>query len=800
MNRIVNDSSTQTEKGICTYAVDYLFSKINRQKDKVFTIKISYLEIYNEQVIDLLSNKTNSNNNNGLMIVEDPTKGVLVPDLTEIAVNNSTQVYNHIINGNSRRTKGATSQNQFSSRSHAILEINIEQCNKNIIKDDILISKMLLVDLAGSERGGKEKGKRREEGANINRSLLALGNCINILSDKSKQTSFVPYRDSKLTRLLKDSLGGNIVTIMIACVSPSPLTYEETHSTLKYASSANKIEKKVTRNVKEVAQTTAQYREMISSLRTEIGRLKEIIREQHLKIKNKNKYIEEEIKSNFNSCSYGDNNSNSNNNNKTDRNFDLDSDDGYFNFDNENTLTPIDGSPHSNHNNNNINLNNNNDFHSSSTSITLNNNNNITNNNINEESGIIINFSIEIYDNILNNNLNDLTDEQFNDLEKKLNCLYYDKVHLEEQLKHGVKTTEITEKYTQIKHFYERFIDILNEKLIENTEQNMTIKFKLKELLESTEQNNSNLTSVQSFLQNEHNIDEISRLTCEKRKYKLNLEKESKDINKYRNALHKNLKIKTFLKKLLVKFISNTQINECRDLKSKFTSLSNEKRELEIKTKKYQEYFNQVLKEKEKKTHEIFHLNNELEKTKVLLSNRDKKISELERKISEIESMNSNIFTKQFQSPLTKSMLNFIEDCDSRSSSANNKSRKIHHRSTSIKNLSHYSNSNVSLNGNGQGSGSNNNYLSVNLNKKVPTVTAFIKGGDIYSHDVSLANSISNLKYNLTVKNSSKSPKQKSVGKVNKVKTRQKAHKITPSTSLAKKPGGSNNYVLFVLF
>lgn len=104
------------------------------------------------------------------------------------------------------------------------------------------------------------------EGANINRSLLALGNCINILSDRSKAGTFVPYRDSKLTRLLKDSLGGNTKTIMIACISPSFLAYEETVNTLKYASRARNIKLKVSRNVKDVENTVAQYKDIIESL------------------------------------------------------------------------------------------------------------------------------------------------------------------------------------------------------------------------------------------------------------------------------------------------------------------------------------------------------------------------------------------------------------------------------------------------------------------------------------------------------------------------------------------------------
>lgn len=113
------------------------------------------------------------------------------------------------------------------------------------------------------------------EGANINRSLLALGNCINILSDKGKAGSFVPYRDSKLTRLLKDSLGGNTKTIMISCINPSFMAYEETVNTLKYANRAKNIKRKTVRNVKEVEIHVSRYQEIIESLRGEIDFLRE---------------------------------------------------------------------------------------------------------------------------------------------------------------------------------------------------------------------------------------------------------------------------------------------------------------------------------------------------------------------------------------------------------------------------------------------------------------------------------------------------------------------------------------------
>lgn len=112
------------------------------------------------------------------------------------------------------------------------------------------------------------------EGANINKSLLALGNCINILSDKGKAGSFVPYRDSKLTRLLKDSLGGNTKTIMLSCINPSYIAFEETVNTLKYASRARNIKKKTVRNVKEVETHVSRYKEIIDSLTNEIDFLR----------------------------------------------------------------------------------------------------------------------------------------------------------------------------------------------------------------------------------------------------------------------------------------------------------------------------------------------------------------------------------------------------------------------------------------------------------------------------------------------------------------------------------------------
>ena len=220
--------------------------------------KLSFLEIYNETIIDLLSIKSKP-----LMIVEDPIRGVVVPDLMEFTVKSLEEVQGLIQRGNRNRAKAATLANECSTRSHGVLQIIFEISKGG----EVLISKLCLIDLAGSERAAntENRGIRMKEGANINRSLLALGNCINILSDYRKKGAYVPFRDSKLTRLLKESLGGNSKTIMVACISPLQSAYEDTTQTLKYASRAKNITTVVTKVVKN-----SDYLEIINSLKSEI--------------------------------------------------------------------------------------------------------------------------------------------------------------------------------------------------------------------------------------------------------------------------------------------------------------------------------------------------------------------------------------------------------------------------------------------------------------------------------------------------------------------------------------------------
>lgn len=264
----------KNEHGIVSMVVKDLFSQFDSAKYSKysFALKLSYLEIYNEHTRDLLSSSEEN-----LMIVEDPVKGVIVPSLSEYIINSHEEIVGLIKQGNTRRIMASTKANQFSSRSHAIIQLSIEKRDRaKDVVDAFTFSKFCLVDLAGSERAAttENRGLRLFEGANINKSLLALGNCINVLSDPDKKGAFVPYRDSKLTRLLKDSLGGNTKTIMIACISPSHLHYDETVNTLKYASRARNIKRNVRKNQKEVELHVSQYREIIDSLRTEINSLR----------------------------------------------------------------------------------------------------------------------------------------------------------------------------------------------------------------------------------------------------------------------------------------------------------------------------------------------------------------------------------------------------------------------------------------------------------------------------------------------------------------------------------------------
>ena len=278
----------ESNPGIMPLTLRELFNKVNSMNDRDYKLKFWYLEIYNENIRDLLKfvGKNNNNNventsNEYLDLREDPERGIVVSGINEINVTNSYDMLKILKRGNRNRTQEATGANETSSRSHAILQVSIEYKDKNTgIDIEIKYSKLSLIDLAGSERASatQNRGIRLIEGANINRSLLTLGNCINALCDasmKGNKKPYIPYRDSKLTRLLKDSLGGNARTVMIANVSPSINTFDDTYNTLKYANRAKNIKTFVTRNVLNAQYHISNYVNIINNLKEEVSQLRQ---------------------------------------------------------------------------------------------------------------------------------------------------------------------------------------------------------------------------------------------------------------------------------------------------------------------------------------------------------------------------------------------------------------------------------------------------------------------------------------------------------------------------------------------
>jgi kinesin family protein 3/17 len=231
-------------RGVIPNSFAHIFGCISEAKNKAFLVKCSYIEIYNEEIRDLL----NYNEKTKLELKESPDKGIFIKDLKKQDVKNTSDIANAMESGNSHRVVGETAMNSKSSRSHAIFIIYVESSEEVQGKNLLKAGKLNLVDLAGSERQKKTgaEGDRLKEAIKINLSLSALGNVINALVEKSSQNRgiHVPYRDSKLTLLLQDSLGGNTKTLMIAVVSPADYNYEESLSTLRYASRAKFIQNK----------------------------------------------------------------------------------------------------------------------------------------------------------------------------------------------------------------------------------------------------------------------------------------------------------------------------------------------------------------------------------------------------------------------------------------------------------------------------------------------------------------------------------------------------------------------------
>jgi kinesin family protein 3/17 len=242
---MMGDPRSENMRGIIPRTFSQIMNVIEGKKELQFLVSVSFLEIYNENIRDLLTDTEEK-----LEIKEDKNKGLYVQDLTKIACKSADEMLAVMFKGDKNRSVGATAMNEGSSRSHSIFTISVEVSEKIEGTEDpkIRAGKLNLVDLAGSERQSKTQatGQRLEEAKKINLSLSALGNVISALVAGGNK--HIPYRDSKLTRLLQDSLGGNTKTLMIAAISPADYNYEETLSTLKYASRAKQIQNKPTVN------------------------------------------------------------------------------------------------------------------------------------------------------------------------------------------------------------------------------------------------------------------------------------------------------------------------------------------------------------------------------------------------------------------------------------------------------------------------------------------------------------------------------------------------------------------------
>ncbi|KAK1946790.1 Kinesin-like protein KIF3A [Phytophthora citrophthora] len=258
------------QPGIIPNSFKHVFDKVAISKNKRILVRASYLEIYNEEIRDLLSKDPK----NALDLKENADSGVYVKGLTAQVVKDAAEIDHVMQTGKKNRSVGATLMNQTSSRSHSIFTIVVECLSEGSAggdgKDHVCVGKLNLVDLAGSERQSKTgaTGDRLQEANKINLSLSALGNVISALVDgKSKH---IPYRDSKLTRLLQDSLGGNTKTVMIANCGPADYNYEETLTTLRYASRAKNIKNKPKINEDPKDAVIREFQEEIEALKAKL--------------------------------------------------------------------------------------------------------------------------------------------------------------------------------------------------------------------------------------------------------------------------------------------------------------------------------------------------------------------------------------------------------------------------------------------------------------------------------------------------------------------------------------------------
>lgn len=269
MGTVFDGDWESSKVGIIPRALSDIFKTIEEEsKNAKITVTCSFMELYQEVLYDLLANRPRQENI--CDIREDGAKGVYISGLSEISISDAQEATKCLIKGGNCRSIGATAMNDVSSRSHAIFTVNIAKMRFD--GEGKTMAKFHLVDLAGSERSKKTQatGVRFKEGVKINQGLLALGNVISALGGGATGVGYISYRDSKLTRLLQDSLGGNSVTLMVACVSPADYNVEETLSTLRYADRAKKIKNKPIKNEDSRACEVAKLKQTIQDLRMQL--------------------------------------------------------------------------------------------------------------------------------------------------------------------------------------------------------------------------------------------------------------------------------------------------------------------------------------------------------------------------------------------------------------------------------------------------------------------------------------------------------------------------------------------------
>ncbi|XP_053911079.1 kinesin-like protein KIF27 isoform X2 [Cuculus canorus] len=280
-------SVAEDEKGIIPRAIQELFQHIAENHNSEFCVKVSYIEVYKEDLRDLLELDTSVKE---LHIREDEKGNTVIVGAKEVEVESADEVISLLESGNAARHTGTTQMNEHSSRSHAIFTISIcqkqsaeSQKDTDAAQDSswksvqMIASKFHFVDLAGSERVAKtgNTGERFKESIQINSGLFALGNVISALGDPKRKSIHIPYRDAKITRILKDSLGGNAKTVMITCISPSSSDFDESLNSLKYANRAKNIRNKPVINYNPV-------QDRIDEMELEIRLLREALHNQHV--------------------------------------------------------------------------------------------------------------------------------------------------------------------------------------------------------------------------------------------------------------------------------------------------------------------------------------------------------------------------------------------------------------------------------------------------------------------------------------------------------------------------------------